>query len=814
MEAALQKGVASAMQSTEGTVALNICALCHTEYPPDFDICPRDGGTLMPLAQELLLGTLLNDRYNIESIIGQGSMGVVYRATHKTIGRPVAIKMLNWRLVSNPRSIKRFEREAQATSRLNHANVVAVHDVGLAPTRQPYIVMDFAEGVSLGEHLKSVERFSIPRAINIFLQICAALNHAHEKGVIHRDLKPSNIILNQDSTGDDHVKVVDFGVAKLAHPDGEQTDNLTKTGEVIGTPAYMSPEQCMSRPLDARSDVYSLGILMYHVLAGKPPFVGMNTLETMGKQVMEMPSPFFAVGATHVPDALEQIIFRCLCKFPHERYQTMAELYVNLQDVAYTMAADGSSRRQTSSSPSRTRRTESGAEDLEALAGILERQRQRSLQPSAPPLESERFDCSPEPGPTTQALAHLRNSQNKLLGHLNEHSNHSNSNQSAIRDRSSGSNHAALQRASGSNHGAIQRASGSDHAALRGGSTQEPSAKQSQRIMLIAPLAVVLATVVITWALSALKSVPQSASSEQQVNSEVDRIWSETEDSQFRPFNANIPQAALGVRARAKSIQEKGEGKANNAAATNTVISKKPASASSAATISKTPQKTNKIAGGILSPRSVTSQTSLAYAQSTFESWFGLVRPRKEPNAEKNVPRSAPPATRQNGAIAMRQAPAQQQDESAAPSIRQEADDAPHGAPTSTQPASTNAPVISSTSLVDLNNQGVAAMNARNYPSAIRFFEEALKVDSHYKKAVINLCNTFNNYATALHQENKLAEAEVMYKKALSMREREFGMDSRDLIPTLDNYSALLRALDRESEAKKIEARILAIRAQ
>ena len=283
-----------------------------------------------------LLNTVLLDRYEVLERIGEGGMSVVYKVRHRLMNRVYAIKMLLPHLIVNPTNLKRFQQEARAASALAHPNVIAVHDFGVSPQGQPYLVMDYLEGVSLSDLIRQHGCLSADRSLGIFIQACDALAHAHDKGIVHRDLKPSNIMVISDKRGEDEVKLVDFGIAKLLPTEGEEIQRLTQTGEVFGSPFYMSPEQCTAQPLDARSDIYSMGCLMYETLVGKPPFVGVNFLETMFKHMNEIPLGLGSVQASReTREQLEAIVFKALAKDPAQRYQSMWELKDDLDRVRH-----------------------------------------------------------------------------------------------------------------------------------------------------------------------------------------------------------------------------------------------------------------------------------------------------------------------------------------------------------------------------------------------------------------------------------------------------------------------------------------------
>ena len=290
-------------------------------------ICPDDDTLLTPVLTDTLIGTVMADRYEILEKLGTGGMGLVYKAKHLLMKRLVAIKLMLPQYASNATALKRFQHEAQAASHLNHPNILTVYDFGVTPQGLPYLVMDLLEGTDLSAVLEAEGHLRADRAINIFSQTCAALAHAHQKNVVHRDLKPGNIMLIENEGKRDWVQIVDFGMAKiLSAVDGERED-LTKAGEVFGSPMYMSPEQCMAKELDARSDIYSLGCVMYRTLTGCPAVAGSTAMECFNKHANGEPEPFASVCPEFNLSAnLELIVFKCMAKNPDDRYQTMAAL--------------------------------------------------------------------------------------------------------------------------------------------------------------------------------------------------------------------------------------------------------------------------------------------------------------------------------------------------------------------------------------------------------------------------------------------------------------------------------------------------------
>lgn len=278
-------------------------------------------------ASEDLVGHKLSDRYELIELIGKGGMSAVYKARDLKLNKLLAVKILLPHLMANPLSHQRFQVEAQAASSLSHPNLIVTHDFGITVDGRPYLVMELLDGHSLSEILKHETRLSIERAVPIFIQICDALAHAHGKNVLHRDLKPSNIIISTTNSGIDFVRLLDFGIAKVLPQDGDESRGLTQTGEVFGSPNYMSPEQCQGLRIDARADIYSMGCLMYEILSGQPPLVGDNIMDTLLKQMNDPPPSFRSVDPSlTVPPQMELIVFKALAKDPNDRYASAQAL--------------------------------------------------------------------------------------------------------------------------------------------------------------------------------------------------------------------------------------------------------------------------------------------------------------------------------------------------------------------------------------------------------------------------------------------------------------------------------------------------------
>lgn len=310
-----------------------MCLACNREFQEDIQKCPHDGTALISLkTEDDWLGKTLGDRYEITKMLGKGGMGIVYLARHTQMDRWVAVKMLQAELAQDELSVKRFQQEAKAASCLNHPHLVTLHDYGIAPTDQPYLVMEYLEGRSLLEVIKRQGPLNAQRAVKIFSEVADGLAHAHHQGIVHRDLKPSNIILVDQEGDPEFVKVVDFGLAKLMPWSGKESQHLTKTGEVFGSPIYMSPEQCMGRELRPTSDIYSLGVTLFESLTGKPPFRGANSIATASMH-MSQPAPSFTDVRPdlELPAALEKVVMTTLAKDPGARFEDMKEFKDALQ---------------------------------------------------------------------------------------------------------------------------------------------------------------------------------------------------------------------------------------------------------------------------------------------------------------------------------------------------------------------------------------------------------------------------------------------------------------------------------------------------
>ncbi|MEA2874473.1 MAG: eukaryotic-like serine/threonine-protein kinase [Hyphomicrobiales bacterium] len=318
------------------------CPTCGRHYSADFEVCPEDqsplqaDATIAGLAPvDPLVGHTLDDKYRLEEKLGVGGMGTVYRARHLLIDRPVAVKVLNQRFVEDEAARTRFRREARAAGRLQHTNAVTVTDFGESHDGYVYLVMELLEGRTLREVLAKEAPLDPARSVSLMMQISAAVAAAHEAGIIHRDLKPANIFIVQRAEVPAVVKVLDFGIAKLAAEslDEDEPLTLTQIGAMIGTPRYMSPEQCDGAELTPAADVYSLGVILYEMLTGTVPFSGSTPLAIAMKHTSEAPRNPREFVST-IPPALEQIVLHALEKRPPDRPANAAEFRKELVETA------------------------------------------------------------------------------------------------------------------------------------------------------------------------------------------------------------------------------------------------------------------------------------------------------------------------------------------------------------------------------------------------------------------------------------------------------------------------------------------------
>ncbi len=301
-----------------------ICPTCGTEYPLSERFCPRDGTALRSAAAGAdLLGSVVADRYHILKKLGEGGMGTVYLAEHVKMGRKSALKVMNPGMNTDPDAIARFNREASNASRLSHPNICGIYDFGETPDGLIYLAMEFIEGESLSSLIEKGGVLPPARSASIIHQTSDALQVAHDAGIVHRDLKPDNIMVARNRDGTDLVKVVDFGIAKASSSDAQK---VTKTGLVVGTPEYMSPEQLAGDKLDGRSDIYSLGLVAFNCLTGGLPFASESAQEAMIMRLTDKPRSLAEVKPDFEwPATLQATMDKALARDANERYQNASQ---------------------------------------------------------------------------------------------------------------------------------------------------------------------------------------------------------------------------------------------------------------------------------------------------------------------------------------------------------------------------------------------------------------------------------------------------------------------------------------------------------
>lgn len=308
-----------------------VCECCRTPFDIDQIECPFDGAKT---TVDSYIGTIFAERYEILSILGCGTGGTVYKARHKFINKYVAIKVMNLEHVQDLDMLQRFRVEAATSCALQHENIVSVHDFGFTKQGKPFMIMDYVEGCTLDDILEEEVFLPAHVAIQIFEQICDALQVAHDKGIIHRDIKPGNVIISGYNTNSMTVKLADFGIAKLTKPIMGEKPVKTDVGKIFGSPYYMSPEQCTGGEIDHLTDIFSLGCLMFTTLVGHPPVEGRDAIEVLHKKVHEkVPKISETTIGKNLPIYLQVVVMRTMRYVKTERIQSAYELKQLLVDL-------------------------------------------------------------------------------------------------------------------------------------------------------------------------------------------------------------------------------------------------------------------------------------------------------------------------------------------------------------------------------------------------------------------------------------------------------------------------------------------------
>ena len=323
--------------------AVNTCPRCRRAYDDGIRFCPTDGSPIpqLPESVDPYIGKVLMGHIEIGELAGRGAMGTVYKATQTNMARTVAVKILRRDLLEAPGAVPRFLREARAAARLSHPNIVTVHLVGETDDGVPYMVMEFVDGWSLATLCEKEHVLDFGRAIKITRQIASALGEAHAHGIVHRDLKPENILLVDKRRDTDFVKVLDFGIAKIIRD--ELSQGLSRDGTIFGTPHFIAPEQAAGTEVDARADLYSLGVILFRMVTGQLPFDGTSGMQVLMRHLKDAPPKPRSVNPA-VPVALEKIILRALEKDRGERWQDAEELIGALDDVEKNLEDDNPGR--------------------------------------------------------------------------------------------------------------------------------------------------------------------------------------------------------------------------------------------------------------------------------------------------------------------------------------------------------------------------------------------------------------------------------------------------------------------------------------
>ena len=377
---------------------MKACPKCGTEYPDTTTLCPSDGVALEK-TDDSLLGKTLAGKYRIDERLSEGGMGTVYRGTHVLMDKTVAVKVLRPSLAADEKIVARFSREARAASRINHPHALSVTDFGENEDGVVFLVMEYLSGQTLKQVIRNDGPMALSRVVEIIRQVGGALDDAHGQGVVHRDLKSDNIMLIT-ATSADYAKVLDFGIAKIKEADGDYDPGLTSPDLVIGTPQYMSPEQCSQAPdIDARSDIYSLGIIIFEMLVGHVPFTGESPTVIMLKQ-MQHPPPSLSEERSDVPVAVATVVSKALQKCPEHRYETVGELVEDLSIAAgmeQAVVAENGGRATTPAAAAT-----SAAQDDDDEETLVRRRYTRPMQPAAPAAVAEVYE---EPAPPPPAAA-------------------------------------------------------------------------------------------------------------------------------------------------------------------------------------------------------------------------------------------------------------------------------------------------------------------------------------------------------------------------------------------------------------------------
>ncbi len=308
------------------------CPKCFRKYPSTAEKCEADGVTLVSHVEKDLTGQVLDERYTIIERVGRGGMGVVYKAEQHLIKRVVALKVLRREIIQDENAVKRFLAEARAIASLSSPHTVTLYDFGVTTDGLLYYTMELLAGTPLSRLIRSNGPLELGRAVNLILQACDSIEEAHDHGILHRDVKPDNLFVTE-RRGQEDLKVLDFGIAKFV---GEGAESVTATGMMLGSPPYLSPEQAKGNPVVPASDLYSLGVVLYEMLAGLPPFQNDTPMKTIWAHVQEpMPPLSRRNPKVQIPRTMEAFLRRALEKDPERRFKTVVAFREALKQAAY-----------------------------------------------------------------------------------------------------------------------------------------------------------------------------------------------------------------------------------------------------------------------------------------------------------------------------------------------------------------------------------------------------------------------------------------------------------------------------------------------
>ncbi len=309
------------------------CPACNASYDDNVTFCAKDGTKLLDAGstnENSRVGMVLDNRYRLIKMLGEGGMGEVYLAEHVYINKKVAIKLLRSEITSSTEAVQRFYQEARSSSAIGHENIIEIEDFGKLDDGTIYLAMEFLAGHPLAD-LMLEGPMDLARALDFMIQIAEGLGAAHAMNIVHRDMKPENVFIIRDKHGKEKVKILDFGIAKMTSSDGEG-HGLTKTGTIFGTPHYMSPEQAMGKMLDHRTDIYSVGVIMFELFAGSVPFKAESFMGILTQHITA-PPPMPSSLNHNLPPQVEQVILKAMDKDPNKRHQNMGELILDLRRV-------------------------------------------------------------------------------------------------------------------------------------------------------------------------------------------------------------------------------------------------------------------------------------------------------------------------------------------------------------------------------------------------------------------------------------------------------------------------------------------------